>query len=66
MSEAANWAAAAVNHFGGLLRCTVCGREEPRGDLVSHFATGWPKCHGYTMRWITDSELADEKAISGE
>ena len=30
------------------LRCDQCGRIEPNG--WSYFATGWPDCHGYTMR----------------
>lgn len=47
--------------FGGLLRCTVCGREEPLGNVAGNFRDGWPKCHGYTMRWLTARELAAEK-----
>jgi hypothetical protein len=46
--------------FGGLLRCTVCGREEPLGDVGTNLATGWPKCHDYTMRWVTAKQLEEE------
>lgn len=47
--------------FAGVLRCTVCGREEPLGYVASRLANGWPKCHGYTMRWVTARQLAEEK-----
>lgn len=43
--------------FGGLLRCTVCGREAPLGDTSEHLRNGWPMCCRYTMRWITQREL---------
>ncbi len=43
--------------LGGLLRCTVCGREEPLGSVGNKLANGWPKCHGYTMTWITARQL---------
>lgn len=46
--------------FGGLLRCTECGREQPLGDATSHLRTGWPMCCSYTMRWLTQRELDAE------
>ncbi len=49
--------------FGGVLRCTVCEREKPLGDVSEKLATGWPKCCGYTMRWITASQLTEEEFI---
>lgn len=53
-----------LQRFGGLLRCTVCGREEPLGNVGHKLGNGWPKCHGYTMRWLTQREL-DEEAQGG-
>lgn len=47
--------------FGGHLRCTVCGREQPLGDTTSHLRTGWPMCCSYTMRWLTQRELDTEQ-----
>lgn len=46
--------------FGGLLLCTVCGREQPLGDVAGNLREGWPKCCGYTMRWVTARQLAEE------
>lgn len=58
-----------LKSFGGLLRCTVCGVENtlPSDDsrwarkVGSLLRTGWPKHCGYTMRWVTDSQLAEER-----
>jgi hypothetical protein len=43
--------------FGGILRCTRCGIERNVGDISLHLRDGWPLHCGYTMRWITESEL---------
>lgn len=52
-----------LERFGGHLRCTVCGREQPLGDTTSHLRNGWPMCCSYTMRWLTQRELdAEAKA----
>ncbi len=51
---------AAVQGFGGLLRCTTCGTERPLGSVAGKLENGWPKHCGYTMRWITDRELKEE------
>jgi hypothetical protein len=50
--------------FGGHLECTVCGREQPLGDVGVKLADGWPKCCGYTMSWMTQ-RLLDERSLSG-
>jgi hypothetical protein len=46
-----------VQGFGGILRCDTCQRTEPLGDPGQHLRTGWPKCHGYTMRWWTQRQI---------
>ena len=50
-------AAATIQDFGGLLRCTVCGREEPLGNIAGNLRNGWPRCHDLTMRWWTQRQL---------
>ena len=50
-----------LQKFGGVLRCTTCGREEPVVGIAEFLQTGWPKCHGYTMTWMTQ-RLLDEEA----
>lgn len=50
--------------FGGILRCRVCGAEQPLGDVGASLRHGWPKCCGYTMRWVTQRQL-DEEARDG-
>ena len=58
--------AADLEPFGGILRCTDgCGREQSLGNIASHLGGGWPKCCGYTMRWVTQREL-DEEAASDQ
>lgn len=42
-----------LNGLGGHLECTVCGHRRPLGNIGRKLANGWPKCCGYTMRWIT-------------
>lgn len=51
--------------FGGHLECGVCGRIEPLGNTTNKLANGWPKCCGYTMRWLTQREL-DAMEVSHE
>lgn len=46
--------------FGGILRCGTCGREEPVGDIAGHVRSGWPKCCGLTMTWVTAKQLEAE------
>jgi hypothetical protein len=46
--------------FGGILRCTTCSAELPLGDIAFKLARGWPKCCGYTMRWVTQRQLDEE------
>lgn len=45
-----------VEH-GGILRCMVCGSEQPVESR--YWREGWPKCCGYTIRWITARQLRD-------
>lgn len=52
--------AADLEPFGGILRCTTCGTKRPLGDVAVKLAHGWPKCCGYTMRWVTQRELDAE------
>jgi len=53
---------AKVQGLGGLLRCTVCGRETPLGSVAHKLANGWPTCHGLTMTWLTQAQLDAEGA----
>lgn len=50
--------------LGGILRCTVCGREQGLGDIGQNLAHGWPKCHNYTMTWVTQRLLDEETALA--
>lgn len=52
--------AADVSLFGGVLRCGTCRAEQPLGDVRSHLTTGWPRCCGHTMTWMTLKLLAAE------
>jgi hypothetical protein len=54
------------SQFGGILRCTECGEEHTLSSLLAgkYLANGWPKHCGYTMRWVTDRELAAENTAS--
>lgn len=49
-----------LKSFGGHLQCRECGIKQPLGDIGHKMAHGWPKCCGYTMRWITDNEIEKE------
>lgn len=46
---------------GGILRCGSCGNEQPLGDVASHLSSGWPKCCGLTMTWVTLKMLLAEQ-----
>lgn len=53
-----------LTSFGGLLRCIKCGGEQPVGNITGiadSLANGWPKCCGYTMTWMTQRLLDEEK-----
>jgi hypothetical protein len=52
--------AAGLSLFGGILRCGTCGREQPVGNVGPHLRSGWPKCCGLTMSWVTLKLLAAE------
>lgn len=41
------------------VRCEVCKQEQTvnAGECLSH---GWPKCHGYTMTFITERKTVKE------
>lgn len=69
MSDPAIVAAGAnLDRFGGMLRCESCGHTEPMnpGDAGTYVASGWPKCHGYTMRWWTRRQLDAGEHESGQ
>lgn len=55
-----------LSGFGGLLRCTTCKREQPLGDIAGSLRSGWPKCCGYTMTWMTQRLLDEERAATGD
>lgn len=57
--------AADLEGFGGVLRCTgACKRESPLDEacIARYLRDGWPKCCGYTMRWVTQRQM-DELAV---
>ena len=43
--------------FGGHLECQTCKKRKVLGSVSSKLSRGWPKCCGYTMRWITQSQI---------
>lgn len=48
----------ALSGFGGYLRCRHCGHSADLGDPGRRVtSTGWPKCCGYTMEWITQRQI---------
>jgi hypothetical protein len=49
-----------IDGFGGILRCNTCGRWEWMTGSAGFLAHGWPKCHGYTMTWVTRRLLDEE------
>lgn len=49
---------AALDGFGGFLRCEECGHMAPLGDPGKRvMRTGWPKHCGCTMRWWTQRQI---------
>ena len=44
----------------GLVRCETC-KYERRVDSAWCLKNGWPKCCGYTMRLVSDTESPDAK-----
>lgn len=40
---------------GGYLRCETCGLTVEVD--AAYWRTGWPTCHGYTMRWWTRRQI---------
>jgi hypothetical protein len=64
--ECAAFVGSELREFGGVLRCLHCGHEEPLGDVAHHLAHGWPRCCGYTMRWLTQRELDAEKEVPAD
>ena len=52
--------AADLAPFGGILRCGTCHGERSLGDVGANLCHGWPKCCGYTMRWVTQRQLDEE------
>jgi hypothetical protein len=48
-----------VDHFGGVLRCEVCGIMAPMkpGRAGEYLGSGWPQCHGRTMMWWTRRQI---------
>jgi hypothetical protein len=57
MSDLADAIGGELRGFGGILRCEQCHREVPLGDVGFKLRDGWPKCHGYTMRWWTARQV---------
>lgn len=55
---------AKMDVFGGMLHCDQCGKERTmqEGDAGYYLFNGWPKCCGYTMRWITANEIEQGRA----
>lgn len=59
--------AEAIAPVGGFLRCETCRREQGLGDVASHLASGWPKCCGLTMTWVTQRQVdSGEQLPQGE
>lgn len=57
MSDLAGKIGSDLQGFGGHLKCTVCDRVQPLGNVGNKFRSGWPKCCGYTMRWWTRRQI---------
>jgi hypothetical protein len=49
--------AADLAPLGGILRCRTCHGERPLGDVAGSLRSGWPKCCGQTMTWVTQRQL---------
>lgn len=55
--------AADLAKMGGVLRCTGgcgCRQNLTEERIARYLRYGWPKCCGYTMRWVTQRELDEE------
>lgn len=65
-SEIKNAIADDLKDFGGHLECSVCGRTQSLGNIASNLSEGWPKCHGYTMTWITKNQALPNGRKEGE
>lgn len=50
-----------LESMGGYLECQTCGAKQGLGNVGEKLLRGWPKCCGYTMRWITARELGEAK-----
>ena len=50
---------AALDPFGGFLRCESCGHERQmvKGDAGYYTAKGWPKHCGHSMHWWTQRQI---------
>lgn len=48
-----------IGSLGGELRCTHCAKKKVLSpeDIKQYVLSGWPRCHGMTMLWITQKEL---------
>jgi hypothetical protein len=55
--ESAERIGAELQSLGGILRCTVCKREEPLMSVAMYLQHGWPRCHSVTMLWVTQKQL---------
>jgi hypothetical protein len=51
----------ALKDFDGFLKCESCGRRKglKQEKIGSYMASGWPKCCGLTMTWITKDQLKE-------
>ncbi len=47
--------------LGGILRCDKCRKEQDLGNVGHNLKDGWPECCGYTMTWVTQRQLDEEK-----
>lgn len=57
-----------LGKLGGVLRCKVCGYEEPitNTSLKLYLAEGWPTHCGKTMVWVTEKDLIQENKTGEE
>ena len=58
-----------LGKLGGVLRCEVCGYDEPLTNvsLALYLAEGWPThCGDKTMVWVTEKDLVQERKTDGE
>ena len=43
--------------YGGVLRCSSCGKRRALGNVGDRLRNGWPMCCGYTMMWWTQRQI---------